>query len=87
MKQHLLSLILTMALMFIFSVTTSTSQEPPPPPPPGSHGETGNQDPRGAPIDGGLGILLALGAGYGGYKFYRMKRKEKEDAKELKTEN
>ncbi len=49
-----------------------------PPPPPGEHGSTGNQDPSGAPIDGGLGILLALGAAYGGYKLYR-KRKQSAD--------
>lgn len=35
----------------------------PPPPPGGGHGGGGNQ--QGAPIDGGIGILLALGAGYG----------------------
>ena len=37
---------------------------PDPPPMPGSHGQNGNV-PVGAPIDGGLGILLALGATYG----------------------
>jgi hypothetical protein len=36
-----------------------------PPPPPSEHGAGGNQGPAGAPIDGGLGILLALGLGYG----------------------
>jgi len=38
---------------------------------PGNHGSNGNQ-PAGAPIDGGLGILLALGAAYGGRKVYRI---------------
>jgi hypothetical protein len=43
-----------------------------PPPPPGDHGETTNQDAGGnAPIGGGLGILLALGAAYGGRKIYK----------------
>ncbi len=44
-----------------------------PPPPPGGHGETGNQPAEGggAPIGGGLGILLALGAAYGGRKIYQ----------------
>jgi len=50
-----------------------------PPPPPANHGETGNQDPRGAPIDGGLGILLALGAAYGGYKIYKFKKDKAEE--------
>jgi len=51
-----------------------------PPPPPAGHGATGNQDPKGAPIDGGLGILLALGAGYGGYKLYRKRKQEAEES-------
>jgi hypothetical protein len=35
--------------------------------------------PVGAPIDGGMSILLILGAGYGIRKIYGMKKKEKED--------
>ncbi len=42
-----------------------------PPPPPGGHGESGNQPGGGAPIGGGLGILMALGAAYGGRKIYK----------------
>ena len=51
--------------------------ENPAPPPPSGHSTQGDQNPKGAPIDGGLGILLALGAGYGGYKGYRLSRKKK----------
>ena len=54
---------------------------PDPPGPPGSGGGQGNgggQTPVGAPIDGGLGILLALGLGYGCKKLY--------DAHKLKNE-
>jgi hypothetical protein len=52
-----------------------------PPPPPGASGAApgGGQTPVGAPIDGGLGILLALGLGYGGRKLY--------DARKTKEEN
>jgi len=53
-----------------------------PPDPPAHHGEATNQDPRGAPIDGGLGILLALGAGYGGLKLYRARKKATEEEEE-----
>jgi len=53
-----------------------------PPPPPAGHGATGNQAPSGAPIDGGLGILLALGAGYGGCKFYRHRKQLAEESAE-----
>ncbi len=42
-----------------------------PPPPPADHGEGGNQPAGGgAPIGSGIGILLALGAAYGGRKLY-----------------
>jgi len=55
-----------------------------PPGPPTDHGSSGNQDPEpvGAPIDGGLGVLvlLAAGAGYGGLKMARsFKKKETEE--------
>ncbi|MBL7138680.1 MAG: hypothetical protein ISS17_07900 [Bacteroidales bacterium] len=46
---------------------SAVADPPEPPPPPASHGQNGNA-PAGAPIDGGLGILLALGATYGGRK-------------------
>ncbi|MDA3943818.1 MAG: hypothetical protein PF694_09815 [Bacteroidetes bacterium] len=42
-----------------------------PPPPPSGHGESGNQPGGGAPIGGGLGILLTMGAAYGGRKIYK----------------
>jgi hypothetical protein len=43
-----------------------------PPPPPGGHGQGGNQPAGGgAPIGSGIGILLALGAAYGGKKIYQ----------------
>jgi len=68
--------------LFLLSLSFTTAElfaQAPPPPPPGGHGEGGNQPagPGGSgPIGGGLGILLALGAAYGGrkvYKFYQEK--------------
>ncbi len=53
-----------------------------PPGPPTDHGSSGNQDPEpvGAPIDGGLGVLVLLAAGYGGLKMVRpFKNKETEE--------
>ena len=47
----------------------------PPPPPPG-HGTTGNVPGGGAPIGGGLFILLGLGAAYGGKKIYDYNKKQ-----------
>ena len=50
-----------------------------PVPPPGSHGQDGNQQPGGgAPIDGGLSILLAMGAIYAASKVYQVKFKKSE---------
>jgi len=53
------------------------SQDVPPPPPPCGHGETTNQD-AGAPIGGGLFILLGMGIAYGGVKAYKFYQKKKE---------
>ena len=63
-------------------ITKPVQADPPAPPPPGGHGSTENQEPSGAPIDGGLGLLLALGAGYGGLKLYRSRKKKEEPVTE-----
>ena len=55
-----------------------------PPPPPSGGGPGPGPTPVGAPIDGGVGILLAMGMAYGGKKLYAM-RKEK-DKLEIETE-
>ncbi len=68
-------------LIALFALNTSLlfSQGAPPPPPPNGHGETTNQDAGGgAPIGSGLGILLALGAAYGGKKLWDFSRKLEE---------
>ena len=70
--------------LFIISLSFTSADllaQGAPPPPPGGHGETGNQPAEGggAPIGGGLGVLLALGAAYGGrkvYKYYQDKTEE-----------
>ena len=61
------------------------SDEPLPPPLPPQHGAGGNGGPAGAPIDGGLGILLGIGAAYGGKKYLQSKKLKKEAA--VVTEN
>ena len=45
-------------------------------PPPSGNGLNGNQPGGGAPIDGGLSILLAMGAAYGASKLYKLKEEE-----------
>ena len=48
-----------------------------PHPPPGGHGHAGNAAPPGAPIDGGLGVLLLLGTAYGGLRVITRNRDER----------
>ena len=69
-------------LMIIFSfILTSTflpAQDPPPPP--SDHGGSGNAPAdNGAPIGGGLFILLGLGAAYGGKKLYDLRKESIEE--------
>jgi len=52
-----------------------------PPPPPASHGSSGNQ--RGAPIGGGLFILLGMAGIYGGYKGYKVWKEKRDEEKEV----
>jgi len=49
-------------------------------PPLSGHGQTGNQA-DGAPLDGGLSILLLMGAAYGGGKIHLNRKKGKEEKK------
>jgi len=63
-------------------VSTTAWTQAPPPPPAGGHGQSGNQTADsggGAPIGGGLGILMALGAAYGGRKIYMAWKEQKEE--------
>jgi len=74
-KQKSIYLILFCFMAYAPLVLADT---PAPPPPGGGHGQSGNGPPVGAPIDGGLGILIAMGAIYGGkrlYKAYKVKQK------------
>jgi len=61
-------------LIFIFGVATVSLALPPPPPPPTD--EPGCWPPPCIPIDGGISLLIAAGAIYGGRKLYS-KQKEK----------
>ena len=77
---HLRKLLLTLVFLFASIFILNAIAVDPPPPPGGGHGGGGNQPPAGAPIDGGLGILMALGAGYGSFKLYRSRKVEKKAA-------
>lgn len=55
---------------FAFNIQLLSAQAPPPPPPGGTGGTTNQpaDSGGGAPIGGGLGILLSLGLAYGATK-------------------
>jgi len=74
--------ILLVALFVSLSIVAS-ADPPTPPPNPSSGG--GGGGPVGAPIDGGLSILLAMGAAYGGKKLYQARKEKHEDEQEEKS--
>jgi len=78
MKTRIKFLFLGVLMALFCSISFSVyADDPLPPTVPGDHGHAGDV-PVGAPIDGGLSVLLILGAGYGAKKIYS-RRKEKED--------
>jgi len=76
LRKLLLTLAFLFTSIFMIHAIADNPLDNPPPPPGGGHGGGGNG--QGAPIDGGLGILIALGAGYGGFKLYKIRKAEKE---------
>ncbi len=72
-------------VIFIFGfmlsmlVMTATTFAQTAPDPPSDHGLTSNQSGGGAPIGGGLFILLGLGAAYGGKKLYDSRKESLEE--------
>ncbi|MDZ7778121.1 MAG: hypothetical protein U5L09_22125 [Bacteroidales bacterium] len=73
MKKILISIILT---CFFFMLSFVVMAQPPSPPGP----DTGDSEPIGGevPIGSGIGILIALGAAYGGKKIYNLYSQDKE---------
>ena len=56
-------------LIVFIAISSIVLYAQPVPPPNNGHGLSGDQN--GAPLDGGLSILLILGAAYGGKKAFR----------------
>ena len=71
------SIVILLVIVASAATTNLLAQAAPPPPP--AHDETGNQEGSGAPIGGGLFILLGLGAAYGGKKLYDLKKEKIEE--------
>ena len=81
LRKSLLTLVFLFSGMFMFNALADEPNDNPPPPPGGGHGGGGNS--QGAPIDGGLSILLILGVGYGAKKRYtERKRKNEPDSED-----
>lgn len=67
----LIKSIATLITITLLTINFSLAQTPPPPNDGGNPTQGGNTPVGGgAPITGGIGILLALGAAYGGKKVY-----------------
>ena len=77
--------ILLSAILLSLFITSVVLADPPSPPGPGGSSIGGGGTPVGAPIDGGLSILLAMGAAYGGKKLYQARKEKHEDEKEEKS--
>jgi len=69
--------VLSILLLISISIPSHGQVPPPPPPPNGGtnngHGVGGNQGTPGAPIGGGLEILLVMGAFYSGKKLFEFR--------------
>jgi hypothetical protein len=69
----------TLITITLLTINLSLAQTPPPPNGGNNPNQGGNNNTPvggGAPIAGGIGILLALGAAYGGKKVYDFRKKK-----------
>lgn len=72
MKNIISRIFFTVTIVLLTAISL-IAQPPPPPPPPGGGGAT----PVGAPIYGGLIIILALAGVYAGLVVYRIYKQQK----------
>ena len=68
--------IISFVFSLVFLLPLGLSADPPGMP--GSHGTNGDQAPPGggAPIGGGIAMLIAMSAAYGSKKLYQLKQSE-----------
>jgi hypothetical protein len=70
---------LTLSLILLISIAfaqTGLAQGADPPPPPSENGTNGDEG-GGAPVDGGIAVVLALVAGYGSWKLFKVVQEKK----------
>lgn len=75
MIKKTIGVVLLTFMLFVAPVMTAMAAPPPPPGPPTSS-DGGGVFIGGAPIAGGLLILVALGAGYGARKVYNARKRK-----------
>jgi|FLOH01.1.fsa_nt_gi hypothetical protein len=79
MKKIIVNSLNILTIVFFLSISVSGISQPPPPPPTGSNTQGNKLNGGGAPIGGGLFILLGLAAAYGGRKLYNTRKEKLED--------
>lgn len=71
-------ILIKLSFIIAFTISSTALLAQGPPNPPGDPGLEGPPVGGGAPIGSGVGILLALGAAYGGKKLYTFYSKNEE---------
>ncbi len=80
MKKFIIKSIVIGCLFALPILSEQLYAQPVPPPSGGGNGGHGlNGDQQGAPLDGGISLLLALGVAYGGKKINSMRKDQKKD--------
>jgi hypothetical protein len=79
MKITLRKLFLLAPLFLVLVLTTQVFADPPGPPGPGGSPVSGGGTPVGAPVDNDVIILIFLGAMYGLYKIYLLRKRSTQD--------
>lgn len=72
MKKQYITLVITLALVFVANIALTQG----PPDPPDDPGIGGPPVGGGASLDGGIGFLIGLAAAWGGQKVYRLWKKQ-----------
>jgi hypothetical protein len=71
MKKIIIKITILACIMFLPIISSQLTAQPLPP---FNHGQNGNQA-EGAPLDGGISLLILLGAAYGGKKIHLLRKK------------
>ncbi len=74
LRKFLITLFFLFSSLCVINTFADSPLDSPPPPPGGGHGGGGN--PQGAPIDNGTSVLLVLGASYGLWKLYQLRKQD-----------